>query len=128
MWLFLGLAKYSATRLYGRVRDRPYIQKNHISEIHLYLYLYMRRNRDLETGHYMQTFLVSEQPYRRTALYLLTNRRPSQLGFVSLVGFLGLGLQAPASGFECWSERRLLYEVGDVSACRLTLAIQVEVR
>ena len=60
---------FSATRLYGTVRGRPCNQKNHISEIHLYLYLYIRRNRELETGHYMQTFLVSEQPYRRAALY-----------------------------------------------------------
>ena len=60
-------SKYSATRLYGTVRGRPYIQKNHISEIHLYLYI--RKYRDLETVHYMQTFLVSEQPYRWAALY-----------------------------------------------------------
>ena len=33
---------YSASRLYGTVRGRPYIKKYHISEIHLYLYI--RRN------------------------------------------------------------------------------------
>ena len=60
---------YSATRMYGTVRGRPYIQKNHISQIHLYLHLYIRRNRDLETGHYMQTVLVSEQTYVRAVLY-----------------------------------------------------------
>ena len=51
-----------------------YIQKNFTSEVHLYLNLYIRRQRNLETGHYMQTFLVSKQPYRRAALYYETQR------------------------------------------------------
>ena len=51
------------------IQYNPLIWNGSGPPLYPYTYTYIHRNRDLETGHYMQTFLVSEQPYRMAALY-----------------------------------------------------------